>query len=62
MFKYPILILAAMLILFVNPQKVKAADTGDVVINEVMTSPAVSSTGEFIELYNNSDTAIDLSR
>lgn len=56
--KFLLLILGILAITcFFSPQKVKAAEPGDVVINEVSSRP---STGEWIELFNKTNSDIDL--
>jgi hypothetical protein len=55
-----VLIIFFISVLFLNLPKIKAADT-DVVINEVMVDPSCSNDAcEWIELYNNGDTTINL--
>lgn len=46
-------------VLFLGFGRAKAA-TDSVIINEIMTYPVVSITGEFIELYNNGPDTVDL--
>jgi len=58
-FKFLILIVFALGLFLLLPQKAKAADT-DIVINEVMFNPLNTTTGEFIELYNTGSTPVEL--